>query len=511
MHWFRKGLRLHDNPALLEAIERAAGASVFPVFVLDTHFVDPSRVGPLRMEFLLQSLRALDEGLRARGNRLYVLRGRPEEALPAAWSQWGVRHLTFEEDTEPYARDRDATITKLARAEGLSVSSHASHTLHRLSDYACKGPIPTSMTQFQKRFAQMGPVPVPVPAPEAVTSGSGVGTAACDDKHLVPASLTAIGYPEDVLTGPSAGPPGTTRLLYPGGEAEGLRRLEAVLKKKAWVARFDKPKTSPNALEPSTTVISPYLKFGCVSVRQMYHGVSAIIEGARAAGKETTRPPVSMQGQLMWREFNYLLGSTTPNWDRIEDNPMCRTIPWDNDAKLLKAWEEGRTGFPFIDAIMVQLRTEGWIHHLARHMVACFLTRGDLFQSWTVGARAFDRMLLDADWSVNNFNWMWLSCSGFFYQYFRCYSPVAFGKKTDKNGDYIRRYLPVLRKLPAKYIYEPWTAPKEVQRGCGCVIGRDYPAPIVDHKVISKTNMGRIAKAYEAYKKGPGKRKAEHK
>ena len=120
-------------------------------------------------------------------------------------------------------------------------------------------------------------------------------------------------------------------------------------------------------------------------------------------------------------------------------NPAVKQIPWGTDEEKLLAWKEGRTGFPFIDAIMTQLRVEGWIHHLARHAVACFLTRGDLWQHWEEGAAVFDLYLLDADWALNNANWQWLSCSNFFYQFFRCYSPVAFGKKTDPSCAYIRK------------------------------------------------------------------------
>ena len=166
---------------------------------------------------------------------------------------------------------------------------------------------------------------------------------------------------------------------------------------------------------------------------------------------------------------------------------------------------------------MTQLRIDGWIHHLARHAVACFLTRGDLWQHWEEGAKVkfslvyekcinlnilhskvFDLYLLDADWALNNANWQWLSCSNFFYQYFRCYSPVAFGKKTDKDGNYIRKWIPALKKMPTKYIYEPWLAPLQVQRDCGCVIGVDYPHPLVDHNAASKENMAKMKSAYES-------------
>uniref|UniRef100_A0A8C4YR62 Cryptochrome/DNA photolyase FAD-binding domain-containing protein n=1 Tax=Gopherus evgoodei TaxID=1825980 RepID=A0A8C4YR62_9SAUR len=150
----------------------------------------------------------------------------------------------------------------------------------------------------------------------------------------------------------------------------------------------------------------------------------------------------------------------------LEGPSLCLPAP----LKLFP-WQ-GRTGYPFIDAIMTQLHTEGWIHHLARHAVAWQKVRHEL--------------LLDADWSLNAGNWQWLSASAFFHQFFRIYSPVAFGQKAD-------RYLPFLRKFATEYI---WKAPRSVQEQAGCVIGRDYPKPIMVHKVVSKRNVERMKAAY---------------
>ncbi|MGH0153994.1 UNVERIFIED_CONTAM: hypothetical protein FKN15_029433 [Acipenser sinensis] len=181
----------------------------------------------------------------------------------------------------------------------------------------------------------------------------------------------------------------------------------------------------------------------------------------------------------------------------MEGNPICVQIPWDKNPEALAKWAEGRTGFPWIDAIMTQLRQEGWIHHLARHAVACFLTRGDLWLSWEEGMKVFEELLLDADWSVNAGSWMWLSCSSFFQQFFHCYCPVGFGRRTDPNGDYIRRYLPVLRGFPAKYIYDPWNAPESVQKIAKCVIGVHYPKPMVNHAEASRLNIERMKQIYQ--------------
>ncbi|KAG5184143.1 DNA photolyase [Tribonema minus] len=486
IHWFRKGLRLHDNPALLQAAKEAQ--QVYPVFMLDPHFANPAKVGQLRYAFLLETLSDLDTQLKGIGSRLYVVQGNPAERFPELFREWSVSLLTFETDTEPYAKKRDQEVCKIAETCGVTVAQHASHTLHNLDRYEAKAgasPLPKSYGPFLKLFDSLGAVPQCV---ETVTVDimPQDGSAVPAGEHTVP-SLDTTPYP------PLANP-----LLYPGGETAALARMQLHLARKQWIAKFEKPKTSPNSLEPSTTVLSPYLKFGCLSSRLFYHKLAEIYKASPGHAK----PPVSLHGQLLWREFFYMCGHTVPHFDRMEGNPICRQVPWDSNAQLLAAWEESRTGYPFIDAIMTQLRTEGWIHHLARHAVACFLTRGDLWQSWEAGAVVFDKYLLDADWSVNTANWMWLSCSSFFYQYFRCYSPVAFGKKTDPTGAYIRKYLPQLKNYPDKYIYEPWLAPKAVQEKAGCVVGCDYPKPIVDHKQVSKDNMDRMKAAYAAQAAG---------
>lgn len=174
----------------------------------------------------------------------------------------------------------------------------------------------------------------------------------------------------------------------------------------------------------------------------------------------------------------------------------CFQVPWDNNREVLAKWANAQTGYPWIDAIMTQLREEGWIHHLARHATACFLTRGDLWVSWEEGMRVFDELLLDADWSVNAGTWMWLSCSSFFQQFFHCYCPVKFGRKADANGDFIRRYLPVLKNFPTRYIHEPWTAPETVQKSAKCIIGQDYPRPMCNHEHVSKLNMERMKQVF---------------
>eukprot|EP00475_Leptophrys_vorax_P038566 TRINITY_DN6824_c0_g2_i1.p1 TRINITY_DN6824_c0_g2~~TRINITY_DN6824_c0_g2_i1.p1 ORF type:complete len:410 (-),score=82.34 TRINITY_DN6824_c0_g2_i1:108-1238(-) len=282
-----------------------------------------------------------------------------------------------------------------------------------------------------------------------------------------------------------------------GGESQGLFRMAEYLKNEKAVRKFQKPETNPASFDPpATTVLSPYLKFGCLSSRLFYHMLKEVYQ---KNPKEVSKPPVSLEGQLLWREFFYSCGAHIPNFDKMTGSSVCKQIPWrtdDSASNDFKAWADARTGYPWIDAIMTQLRQEGWIHHLARHSVACFLTRGDLFVHWEWGLKEFEKQLLDADWSINAGNWLWLSASAFFHQFYRVYSPVAFGKKWDPSGEYIRKYLPVLSKMPAEYIYEPWTAPKNIQKQVGCVVGHDYPNRICIHEDVMKINLEKMKKAY---------------
>eukprot|EP00939_MAST-03C_sp_MAST-3C-sp1_P003760 g3760.t1 len=512
IHWFRKGLRLHDNPALKEAAD--SSAFVFPVFVIDPWFASEDKVGINRYRFLLECLKDLDNSLRKVDSRLYVLRGKPEIVLPTVMKDWNIDLLTYERDTEPYAKIRDAKIDRLARGFDIEIRSHTSHTMFDPEHLFAlsKGKVTTSYRAFQKLCSRAGAVPTPV---KGVTNlGTLSKTKLPVGKFTVP-SLEEMGYDVATLTkvakkksiasyfpgegGADKGKTGggfSSSYPFVGGESVALARLAHHMRRKKWMLTFEKPKTPPNSLEPSTTVLSPYLKFGCLSVRTFWYDLQNLYE----TSPKRSAPPVSMDGQLLWREFYYYVGSNTPNYDKMEGNPICRNIPWEDNSEHLEAWTNGRTGYPWIDAAMTQLREQGWIHHLARHAVACFLTRGDLWISWEKGARVFDRFLLDADWSLNNGNWMWLSASCFFYQYFRVYGPVSFGRKTDKDGAYIRKWIPKLAKFPSKYIYEPWKAPRAVQEAAGCVIGRDYPLPIVDHKTASQRNIGRMKAAYAKHK-----------
>ncbi|KAJ8412098.1 hypothetical protein AAFF_G00143650 [Aldrovandia affinis] len=483
IHLFRKGLRLHDNPSLVGALE--SSAVVYPVYVLDRAFLEGSmRIGALRWRFILQSLQDLQSGLAALGSRLYVLQGRHEDVLRQLVRQWDITQLTFDVEVEPFYTQLDDSMRALGQELGVLVRSCVAHTLYdvRRIIKANGGEPPLTYKKFLHVLSILGEPDQP--AREITTEDFHNCKTPMEDEvkeqYLVP-SLEDLGIEVDL------------EVLWPGGESEGLKRLEKHIQSQGWVGN-SKPCTIPNSLLPYTTGLSPYFTLGCLSVRSFYYRLSNIY----VQSKNHSLPPVSLQGQVLWREFFYTVASTTPNFTKMTGNPICLQINWYENQATLDKWRMAQTGFPWIDAIMTQLRQEGWIHHLARHAVACFLTRGDLWISWEEGMKVFEEFLLDADYSVNAGNWMWLSASAFFHQYTRIFCPVRFGRRTDPDGQYLRKYLPVLKNFPSKYIYEPWTAPLEVQVEAGCIIGKDYPLPMVNHLEVSQKNIAFMRQLHSA-------------
>lgn len=523
--WFRRDLRIHDNLALLAALRRP-GMTFVPLYVV--HRPKIMLCGVNRFQFLVESVSGLSEALAARDARLLVARGDAEEVLARVLPAWGITHLFFDGVTEPFAIARDNRVRALAESLGVVVETTNGCTLYDLQAVIDRnhGRAPKTYTSFLKAVATFPPPPRPLDAPEHLPKPEFLPSELyqqlvdywSDPTRTSPEiakQLEVIAGPEQRFTLPEVTEFGFEQIehhsfIY-GGEAIALNILSEYCKNEGRVIKFEKPKTSPAETRPSssTTSLSPYLYFGCLSSRTFYHRVREIQERHK---KASSAPPVSLDGQLLWREFFHCSGRTNPYFDKMEENPVCLQIDWrwhtipesedamTDDDKLARshfeAWKEGQTGFPWIDAIMLQLKQEGWMHHLARHSVACFLTRGDLYISWVRGLEVFQERLIDHDWCINAGNWLWLSSSAFFSAYFRVYSPSTFGKKWDPEGKFIRKYIPQLKRMPVKYIYEPWKAPVTVQRAAGCLIGKDYPFPIVDHKIALKRCMAGMKASY---------------
>lgn len=542
--WFRRDLRIHDALALDRALQHVPqGMTLIPFCIV--HRPKIMLCGVNRMQFLLESISSLAESIAARGSRLIIARGDAMDVLRCVLPAWGITHLFMDNLSEPFAIARDVRVRELAQQYQIKVETTSGYTLYDLDAVLREhgGRPPKTYTSFLRCVATLPQPPAPLEAPETLPAPEFPpsdlyqqvvdycqtqlqketeqrDSADCTD-DLLTACQRVIAGPEQRFTIPEVAefgydPADIHSFIY-GGETIALNILREFCKNEGRVVKFEKPKTSPAETQPSssTTSLSPYLFFGCISPRKFLYHVREIQKRHKNAA---SAPPVSLDGQLLWREFFHCHGRANPYFDKMEENPICLQIDWryhnipENDNDLtederlartqFEAWKEGQTGYPWIDAIMIQLKREGWMHHLARHSVACFLTRGDLYISWVRGLEVFQERLIDHDWSINAGNWLWLSSSAFFAAYYRVYSPSTFAKKWDPEGKYIKKYIPALEHMPVKYIYEPWKAPMTVQRAANCLIGKDYPFPIVDHKMAMGRCMSGMKTSYAKGERG---------
>ncbi|PAA79046.1 hypothetical protein BOX15_Mlig020699g3, partial [Macrostomum lignano] len=533
VHWFRRDLRLHDNASLLAAARQADNLRC--VFLLDCQLERHQQhryLAANKWRFLVDCLRDLDESLRRLGSRLFVVRGQPLEAFRRLLPLWGASHLSFEEDCTPLGRDRDSAVTKLAHELGVTVLRGCSQTLYsqQVLMQASGGELPLTFAKFHRLLLTVGSPPAPCPSlqDEAATLPPppppltpqlhpgfhrGLSNSFSNNNKTSSSSNgntcnAASFIDEDAFNLPTLGELGLdqdeanyqpTPVLIRGGETEALARLTRHMERRSWVATYGgKPRYQSQLLMPSGTCLSSHLAFGCLSPKLVYAQLTDLYRKIKG-GSSAQPPPLHIYGELLWREYLYLTAHANPNFDRLEGNPMCLPIPWCRDQAAFGAWSTARTGVPWIDAIMTQIRLEGWAHPYCRYSAVAFLTRGHLFQNWEDGAKLFEQLLIDAEWPTNNGLWLWMSGSAFFQAFGCAYSPVIAGRKLDPQGDYIRHYLPQLARLPTRYLHEPWLAPPAVQEAAGCIIGRHYPAPMLpDLDEAAESCASRLRAVYAA-------------
>ncbi|MCS7080405.1 MAG: DNA photolyase family protein [Chloracidobacterium sp.] len=447
IHWFRRDLRLDDNTALLAAY--AATDAVVPVFIFDDAILRRPDTGANRVAFLLDSLRALDADLRARGGRLIIRRGRPEDELARLVVETGAVAVYFNQDVEPFALARDARVK--ARLAGLcAVEGFEDGGLTAPNAIKTKAGAPYTVFTPYKNAVLNQTIPRPRPAPAILKTPADIG-------GLPLPTLVELGFT-------------TTVTLPPGGEGAAQTRLREFIHTSLHRYAAERDQLAANG----TSGLSPYLRFGCLSPRRAYWAArDAFPQGA--AGAEV------WIAELIWRDFYRQILFHFPYVETGAFKRDYGELDWENNEEWFDRWRTGRTGFPIVDAAMRQLLTTGWMHNRARMIVASFLTK-DLLIDWRWGECHFMQHLVDGDLAANNGGWQWAASTGTDAQpYFRIFNPTAQGKKFDPTGAYIRRYVPELRTVPDRWIHEPSRMPPDVQRAFRCVIGDDYPAPIVDH------------------------------
>ena len=446
IHWFRSDLRLADNTALAAASRRADG--LVPLFVLDDTLLERHREAYPRLRFLHACLDDLAGALEAAGSRLIVVRGTPHRCVPALARTCKASLVTWNRDYGPYAQDRDEAVRAALERDGVEVRTYKDRVVFEGGEIRTVGGRTYSVyTHFRRawwqRYRTKPSRTVPVPAlPPCIPEAASHATLSPRGRDL-----------------------GADRTEIPrGGAGPARERLDAFLGGPAH--RYHVDRELPAVA--GTSRLSPYLRFGAVSVRECLRAALALA-AADSAAEQGVRAWID---ELVWREFYHAILDAHPRVLRGPFREAFDRLEWDDDPARLQAWQAGMTGYPIVDAGMRELAATGWMHNRARMVVASFLTK-DLHIDWRAGERWFMRRLVDGDPASNNGGWQWAASTGTDAQpYFRIFNPTSQGERFDPGGAYVRRWVPELEGLADKAIHRPWTvSPKPGA----------YPPPIVDH------------------------------
>ena len=455
--WLRQDLRLADNRALVAALARSE--RVLPVFVLDRNAAGDWAPGGASLWWLHHSLRSLGAAFAERGTTLILRRGDAAAIIPALARETGADSVQCGLPHEPWLRRLDETVAAALEADGRSLVTHRVATLFDLdairsktgTRYGVYGPFAKTCRALAEPEPPL-PAPPHVPGPDTLPDSDRI-----EDWHLLP-------------TRPDWA--GGLRNAWVPGEAGGHERLHRFLADH--LDGYGRSRNIPGDAD-GTSMLSPHLHWGELSATQVWHAArdAAAMLKTDSGGFET------FQNELLWHDFSAYLLRHTATLPEQPMRPAYARMPWRDDALGLRAWTQGRTGVPIVDAGMRQLWQMGWMHNRVRMITASFLVK-HLLLSWQQGERWFWDTLVDADLATNAVSWQWIAGSGTDSQpFFRIFNPVTQAIRFDPDGRYVRRYVPELARLPDRWLHRPWEAPRPVLDAAGLRLGTDYPAPIV--------------------------------
>ena len=462
---FTEDLRLADNPALAAAVAR--GGAVVPVYILAPIEKGAWPLGPCARAWLERSLIALDADLRARGSRLLLAIGEPAAVLADLATEIGADAVHAMRRWAQDPRDADDATAAALHALGVEYVRFGGSLLH---------------DPLRVRTGAGGPYRVFGPFARRIFATTTVLELHDAPMHLVPPERWPGSRDvAELQLSPSAV---SSLSAWRPGEAGARERLRRFLD--GPYERYDTDRECPGV--PGTSRLSPHLRFGEIAPARVW--TEALSVGGEVA------EPFLRQG--VWREFAWHLLVHFPHSTDRPLKPGFEFFPWSRDPEGLAAWEQGRTGFPIVDAGMRELVATGWMHNRVRMIAASVLTK-DLLLPWQSGARYFWRQLFDADLADNTLGWQWVAGSGAdAAPYFRVFNPTTQGERFDSGGAYVRRWVPELAALPDAWIHKPWEAPAEVLAAAGVRLGDTYPRPIVDHAMARK----RALAIYDAVRRG---------
>lgn len=458
--WFRKDLRLSDNPALHAALTR--GAPVACLFVLDTTSEGALPVGGAAAWWLHHSLQSLRDDIAARGGTLILRRGDPTEIVPETVRAVGADAVFWNRCYEPDAIARDKALKQALKDDGIQAESFNGSLLREPWEVQTKAGGPYGVfTPFWKAECALGDPPAPTAKPDAIPGVPDGGGDILYDWALLPVSPDWAGG---------------LRETWEPGEAGARARLDRFLTEA--VASYPDTRNRPDI--EGTSRLSPHLAFGELSPREVWH--ISLDRLRRASGAKAESGVWSFLRELGWRDFNHNLLFHNPRLPAENYNGKFDAFPWREDTAALRAWQKGRTGYPMVDAGMRELWHTGFMHNRVRMVVASFLVK-HLLIDWRDGEAWFRDTLVDADLANNVANWQWAAgCGADAAPYFRIFNPIGQGEKFDPDGAYIRHWVPELAEVPDKYLNKPWEAPEAVLAGAGVTLSETYPKPLVDHK-----------------------------
>ena len=461
--WFRRDLRLSDNPALAWAA--GTGQPVIPVFILDEETGD-TVVGSASRWWLHGSLRKLDEGLHRLGCRLVLRRGPAERELSGLVQECGASAVVWNRLYDPTATARDQQVKEGLKAGGTEARSFNAALLFEPWKVKTGGGSPYRVfTPFWRRCLEIGFKSPETPVSDLRQPQRWPASDAIDDWGLAGHSET------EARLG---------RVWNPGESGAG-RNLEVFLRDS--VETYHECRDHP--AQSATSRLSPHLHFGEIGPRQV---ASAIGRYGKGPG------PDAFLWEIGWREFSHHLLFHNPNMETENLRTAFDSMPWRDDPEGLECWRSGRTGYPLVDAGMRELSATGWMHNRVRMVTASFLTK-HLLIDWRAGADWFLDSLVDADRANNSAGWQWVAgCGADAAPYHRIFNPVAQSRRFDGEGNYLRTWIPELSQMPDEHIHSPWTAPSEVLDNSGVRLGEDYPFPIVDHKAARERALAAYAR-----------------
>jgi len=470
--WFRRDLRLRDNPALRAALAR--GGPVLPVFILDDAGEGRWAPGAAARWWLHHSLVSLDGSLRARGSRLILARGDSAAALRDLARRTGAGAVFWNDRCEPAVRERDCAVEADLKASGLETARGNSTLLFEPSQVGNRqgGPFQVFTPFWRHCLALTVPPPLGLPRGHFRAPGTWPGSLGLGDLELLP----------------GGGLDGGLSDAWQPGEAGAMHRLRRFVSRS--IDAYADGRDFPD--RDGTSRLSPWLHFGELGPRQVWAAVEA------GAGDSGVFPPSRGAGvflaELGWREFAAHLLIHFPRTPEEPLREAFRRFPWadDRDGAKLAAWQRGKTGYPIVDAGMRQLLRTGWMHNRVRMIAASFLVK-DLRLPWTQGAAWFWDRLVDADLASNTLGWQWCAgCGADAAPYFRVFSPVRQGMRFDCEGNYVRRWVPELSRLPGELVHRPWEAPADALAATGVRLGETYPYPMVDHAEARKAALAAL-------------------